>query len=104
MKRISFKDNTERNFVCEKCGAEVEGSGYTNHCPECLWSKHVDVFPGDRNEKCGGMMEPIDSESKNGELRVKHKCTKCGFERWCLLNKEDSLEIVPALIAKSEKL
>ncbi|MFN2146641.1 MAG: RNHCP domain-containing protein, partial [Anaerolineales bacterium] len=28
-------------FICEHCGAEVSGVGFTNHCPVCLWSKHV---------------------------------------------------------------
>ena len=26
----------------------MKGNGYTNHCPKCLWSKHVDINPGDR--------------------------------------------------------
>lgn len=30
------------DFICENCGTEVKGNGYTNHCPKCLWSKHVD--------------------------------------------------------------
>ncbi|MFA6992594.1 MAG: RNHCP domain-containing protein, partial [Candidatus Gracilibacteria bacterium] len=34
---------TIEDFVCEKCGAKVKGDGYTNHCPKCLWSKHVDI-------------------------------------------------------------
>lgn len=24
--------------MCEHCSAEVLGTGYTNHCPKCLWS------------------------------------------------------------------
>jgi len=32
------------NFTCEACGNKVKGSGYTDHCPNCLYSKHVDVF------------------------------------------------------------
>ncbi|MBR6751902.1 MAG: RNHCP domain-containing protein, partial [Alphaproteobacteria bacterium] len=36
------------NFTCAHCGAEVFGNGYTNHCPKCLWSRHVDNNPGDR--------------------------------------------------------
>ncbi|MEK7158524.1 MAG: RNHCP domain-containing protein, partial [Patescibacteria group bacterium] len=36
------------DFTCESCGAQVTGDGYTNHCPQCLVSKHVDVYPGDR--------------------------------------------------------
>ena len=50
---------TVEDFVCEKCGTQVEGDGYTNHCPHCLWSRHVDVNPGDRKATCKGMMEPV---------------------------------------------
>ena len=69
------------DFVCENCGREVKGNGYTNHCPKCLWSKHVDVNPGDRKEKCGGMMLPAGIRLKGGENIINHKCVKCGFER-----------------------
>ncbi len=72
---------TKENFVCEHCGNEVVGNGYTNHCPECLWSKHVDIEPGDRLAECGGLMEPIGAEEKEGEWRVLQKCTKCSFMR-----------------------
>jgi hypothetical protein len=50
---------TKEDFVCEHCGKPVVGNGYTNHCPECLWSKHVDVNPGDRAATCLGLMEPV---------------------------------------------
>ncbi|HYC79501.1 MAG TPA: RNHCP domain-containing protein, partial [Candidatus Binatia bacterium] len=50
---------TPENFVCENCGTKVSGNGYTNHCPNCLYSKHVDNNPGDRLNKCHGLMEPI---------------------------------------------
>jgi rubrerythrin len=66
------------DFVCSNCGAEVVGNGYTNHCPECLWSKHVDVNPGDRSANCGGMMEPVSLEKKNGSFYIVHECEKCG--------------------------
>lgn len=68
----------EENFICDKCGAFVEGDGYTNHCPECLWSKHVDVNPGDRQASCGGMMEPIQVSFEKGNYHILHKCQKCG--------------------------
>ena len=44
---MSFTRKVE-DFTCEHCGREVHGNGYTNHCPHCLHSKHVDVNPGDR--------------------------------------------------------
>jgi len=73
----TFKKTVE-NFVCENCGEKVDGNGYTNHCPHCLCSKHVDIFPGDRAEKCGGLMTPIETEESGGEWKVIQKCRKCG--------------------------
>jgi len=67
----------KEDFVCENCGEEVDGDGYTNHCPHCLWSKHVDNFPGDRAADCGGLMDPIDTEENGGEWKVVQKCSKC---------------------------
>jgi len=66
------------NFICEKCGARNIGSGYTNHCKECLWSKHVDETPGDRVSPCHGMMEPTSIEQKSGEFMIVHRCNACG--------------------------
>ena len=47
MKLFSKKDES---FVCENCKKEVEVLNYTSrdHCPFCLYSKHVDINPGDR--------------------------------------------------------
>lgn len=72
---------TKEDFVCEKCGVAVIGDGYTNHCPKCVWSKHVDVNPGDRSANCGGMMEPIALENKSDVFYIVHKCAKCGHEK-----------------------
>ena len=69
------------NFTCENCGKEVIGNGYTNHCPNCLHSKHVDINPGDRGCECGGLMKPFEVLQKGGEFIILHKCMKCGFER-----------------------
>lgn len=69
----------KEDFVCEKCGHVNVGDGYTNHCHKCLWSKHVDVNPGDRAEKCQGLMEPIGLENNSDVFYVVHKCTKCSL-------------------------
>ena len=84
-----FQKKTE-DFTCEKCKEKNIGTGYTNHCKKCLWSKHVDVNPGDRAEKCCGMMEPREIDFKNGEYVIIHKCSKCGFERRNVLGKGDN--------------
>jgi rubrerythrin len=93
------------DFVCEHCGKEVVGNGYTNHCPHCLYSKHVDVNPGDREEDCGGLMEPIDLELKYGKYSIVHRCKKCGFTRKNKVCDEDNYEAVLELAkSKTNKL
>ena len=80
------------DFVCENCHTKVTGNGYTNHCPVCLWSKHVDINPGDRACNCCGLMEPISLESKNYDQINIHRCVKCGYEKKNKIAKNDNLE------------
>ena len=94
---------TTENFECEHCGSAVEGDGYTNHCPECLWSKHVDIHPGDRASTCLGLMKPISVESKDGGYILLHSCTKCGFEKRNKVQAIDRFDTVLE-IAKSRPL
>ncbi len=65
------------DFICEHCNNPVKGNGYTNHCPYCLYSKHVDEDPGDRAATCHGMMEPIAVEVKGDQYILLHRCLKC---------------------------
>jgi hypothetical protein len=69
------------NFTCAQCGHPVTGNGYTNHCPRCLYSKHVDIAPGDRAADCGGLMRPIGSELEGGRYFVLQECLTCGLRR-----------------------
>ncbi|MBU6431468.1 RNHCP domain-containing protein, partial [Patescibacteria group bacterium] len=66
------------DFVCKNCGTGVKGDGYTNHCPKCLWSRYVDVNPGDREEKRGGTMKPTGIFLESAENTIVHICVKCG--------------------------
>jgi len=91
----NFKRKIE-DFACENCGEEVVGDGYTNHCPKCLWSKHVDVHPGDRASECGGMMKPISAEEEGGEWIITHKCIVCGYEKRNKVHKDDDYDKVIA--------
>ncbi len=95
-----FKRKIE-NFVCEKCGHEVVGNGYTNHCPECLWSKHVDVFPGDRAGECGGMMEPVSIVKEGKEYTIIHKCVSCGQEKPNKAVKDDNFQMIIQISAEN---
>ncbi|MES2471007.1 MAG: RNHCP domain-containing protein [Patescibacteria group bacterium] len=95
-----FVKNVE-DFKCENCSFDVVGDGYTNHCPKCLFSKHVDIFPGDRGEICHGLMEPIRVETEKGDYVIIQKCRTCNIERRIRSRKEDDFDM---LIAVSKKL
>jgi len=56
-----------------------------------LWSKHVDINPGDRALNCGCLMEPISYEKSGEEISIIHKCTKCGRQKKNKISKEDNL-------------
>ncbi len=76
---------TNEGFCCAHCGAEVPplaNGSYRNHCPTCLYSLHVDLFPGDRANGCGGLLEPVGVEysGKKGWI-ITHRCTRCGALR-----------------------
>lgn len=89
---------TTENFTCEHCGAGVKGNGYTNHCPSCLWSKHVDNNPGDRQHPCRGIMRPIGVEIKLGKYIILHKCEKCGEVKKNKTNPRDNFENILKII------
>ena len=80
------------DFVCENCGMEVKGNGFTNHCPHCLWSKHVDTSPGDRLSKCQGLMKPVRVEKQGEEYVLIHQCIKCGYEKRNKTSDSDNFE------------
>ncbi len=89
----NFKKVIE-NFVCEYCKTNVKGNGYTNHCPNCLHSKHVDINPGDRNETCHGLMKPIYITVKKDGYIYRHKCIKCGHEKNQKSSPNDNFEAI----------
>ena len=71
-------------FICVHCGYTVtptdSGTEHRNHCSHCLWSRHVDMRPGDRRSGCRGGMEPIAVWLRGGgEWSVLHRCEKCGI-------------------------
>lgn len=85
---------TIEDFSCEKCRLFVKGSGYTNHCPRCLWSKHVDINPGDRRAECGGMMKPQSVETDGDAHIIIHQCIQCGYQKKNKTSKEDNLDVI----------
>lgn len=90
---MSFIKNKE-DFICENCSFENIGNGYTNHCSRCLFSKHVDINPGDRLNSCGGLMNPVYVSYTNKEKYVIHRCLKCSYEKKNLLNDDDSVDVM----------
>ena len=85
MTRRFTVQGTNSAFTCAHCACLVlplENGSVRNHCPRCLYSLHVDEFPGDRASLCGGVLEPIGVEqhSKKGWVIV-HLCQKCGAIR-----------------------
>lgn len=91
MQDKKFKRKKE-DFICQHCGIKVKGTGYTDHCPKCLWSKHVDINPGDRKSLCKGMMEPQEIEIKGDDYLIYYKCEKCGYQHRVKSSPEDNFE------------
>ena len=80
-------------FRCLSCSQYVlreplvSGVINRNHCPFCLWSRHLDWRkPGDRMSACKGKMQPVGLAQKQkrnkyspqiGELMLIHRCKDC---------------------------
>jgi hypothetical protein len=87
------RNQTETDFLCRHCKhfvstvLFVSGVHNRNHCPYCLWSRHLDLYvPGDRLSACKSLMKPIGLTIKatwkryghrQGELMLIHLCTEC---------------------------
>ncbi len=94
------------SFVCENCWKKIEMHpewSARNHCPFCLYSKHLDKdFPGDRESECYSLMQPIDIDYKKNKWNmIKHKCLKCGKE---ILNKVSPDDDFLSFVQKRNKL
>ncbi len=112
MKNKAMNNN---GFQCEYCGKWIEitefmGTEHRNHCPFCLWSKHVDLDePGDRKAKCKAKMKPIGltfkhegldkyGKPKQREIMLIHECTGCeGININRLAGDDDSSQIINIL-------
>jgi len=88
------------DFTCDHCGRQVVGTGYTNHCPKCLYSKHVDLeVPGDRASTCRGLMKPVGVLVKADTKTITHQCLKCGKVMKNKTAEEDSFEEILKLVS-----
>ncbi|MGC8649176.1 MAG: RNHCP domain-containing protein [Candidatus Micrarchaeia archaeon] len=86
------------NFKCINCGKIVEGNGYTDHCPHCLFSLHVDINPGDRKEKCHGIMKPIKTYNERNNFIIYYECQKCGIKKQVKAAANDDKESLFSLL------
>ena len=93
MKRFTMKDE---DFICENCGNKVEKLNYTarDHCPLCLYSKHVDIYPGDRNNSCQGLLKPIGIEKFKNTYKIVYKCLKCNELHKNIIANDDNTDII----------
>lgn len=98
-------DHRDADFACRRCGAEVPGavpgSLHRNHCPQCLWSRHVDHQPGDRAAGCEGNMEPVAVMVRaDGEWALIHRCQACGALRTNRIAGDDNMALLLSLAAR----
>jgi RNHCP domain-containing protein len=85
--RMGARRRGPDSFRCRHCRLDVSlsapGTRHRNHCPSCLWSRHVDDdVPGDRAADCAGSMEPIAvCVREDGEWALIHRCGACSTVR-----------------------
>ena len=93
MKRFNELDE---GFICENCGKEVTPAGYTSrdHCPYCLYSKHVDNNPGDRQNNCHGALKPIGIEKYKNTYKIIYKCSKCSQIHKNIMANDDNFDLI----------
>jgi DNA-directed RNA polymerase subunit RPC12/RpoP len=89
----------DENFICENCGYTVEKLNYTarDHCPKCLYSKHVDILPGDRKNLCQGLLEPIGIEKFKDTYKIIYKCYKCSKLHKNIIANDDNMDLIISL-------
>ena len=94
----------DEEFICENCQKKVEKLNYTarDHCPYCLYSKHVDINPGDRQNNCLGLLEPISIEKYKNTYKIIYKCTKCNKIHKNIMANDDNFEKIIELSVKKD--
>lgn len=93
MKLFTMKDDF---FICENCQREVFPLKYSarDHCPYCLFSKHVDINPGDRLNTCLGALEPIGIEKFKNTYKIIYKCNKCATIHKNVIANDDNMDLI----------
>lgn len=93
MKKFNMIDES---FICDNCKKEVNKLEYTarDHCNHCLYSKHVDILPGDRQNTCHGLLEPISIEKYKNTYKIIYKCQKCHQIHKNIMADDDNFELI----------
>lgn len=96
MKKFNMIDE---EFTCDNCHKKVPKLNYTarDHCPYCLYSKHLDINPGDRQNTCKGLLEPIQIEKYKNTYKIIYKCTKCNQYHKNIIANDDNFEKIISL-------
>lgn len=86
----------DEEFVCENCGELISKLKYSarDHCNHCLYSKHVDINPGDRNNTCLGLLKPIGIEKFKDTYKIIYKCEKCGSMHKNIVASDDDFNLI----------
>ncbi|HET8521656.1 MAG TPA: RNHCP domain-containing protein [Thermomicrobiales bacterium] len=93
----SRRADGQESFKCGHCkafiGPTVSGGRHRNHCPLCLYSRHVDDrHPGDRASDCRSLMAPVATFHRpKGEQVIVHRCLGCGIERHNRVAADDNM-------------
>jgi len=104
-RRRYASDSRSDLFRCQHCRSEIlrsaHGTVHRNHCPQCLWSVHLDERPGDRRSSCRGGMEPIAIwVREDGEWSLVHRCCGCHVVRVNRVAGDDSEFALLSLAAR----
>ena len=93
----------DEEFICDNCHKKVNKLEYSSrdHCPYCLYSKHVDINPGDRANECKGLLRPVGIEKFKDTFKILYICQKCKERHKNVMAKDDDINKVIE-ISKSE--
>lgn len=103
MKKFNMIDE---EFICENCSKKVNKLEYTarDHCPHCLYSKHVDINPGDRLNPCKGLLKPVGIEKFKSTYKIIYKCEKCNELHKNIKAEDDNFDIIIDLSIQKKDL
>jgi len=100
LKKAKDKQN---DFRCSNCKlmvpAKAPGTQHRNHCPNCLWSRHVDSSVGVRLGvlACGDRMRPIQTRLTSKDVQILHRCEGCDHPKWNRIAADDNISVLLGL-------